>query len=94
MLILPLQQSYILTCTDIYQARKLSLSQQRKLALTFADWPICLQKVWLQIDLKQVASNPFYCVIYWEDVDPLSILHIRAWLNAVEDIRLDATSVF
>lgn len=52
--------------------------------LTFADWPVSLKKVWLQVDFKQVASNTLYCVIYWKDMNPLSILHIRTWLNAEE----------
>lgn len=62
-----------------------------KFVLTFADWPVSLQKVWLQVDFKQVASNSLYCVIYWEDVDPLSVLHIRTWLNTEGDIRLNTT---
>lgn len=65
-----------------------------KIGLTFANWPVSLQKVWLQVDLKQVASNSFYGVIYWEDVDPLSVLHIRTWLNAEGDIRLNTILVF
>lgn len=68
-----------------------SLLRQLKFVLTFADWPVSLQKVWLQVDFKQVASNSLNCVIYWEDVDPLSVLHIRAWLNTEGDIRLNTS---
>lgn len=57
--------------------------------LTFTDWPVSLQKVWLQVHFKEVASNPLYCVIHWQDMDPLSVLHIRTWLNAKEDIKLN-----
>ena len=65
------------------------MSQQWRFVLTFADWPVSLQEVWLQVDLKKVASDSLYCVIYWEDVDPLSVLHIRTRLNAEGDIRLN-----
>lgn len=65
---------------------------QKKLVLTFADWPVSLQEIWLQVDLKQVASNSFYCVIYWKNMNPLSILHIRTWLNAEGDNSLKNTN--
>lgn len=55
---------------------------------TFADWPVCLQKVWLQVDFKQVASDSLYRVIYGKDVNPLSVLHIWTRLNTEGHVRL------
>lgn len=56
--------------------------------VTFADRSVSLQKVRLQVDFKQVASNALHCVVYREDMNPLSVLHIRTRLNAEEDIIL------
>lgn len=51
---------------------------------TFTDWPVGLQEIWLQINLKQVASDAFHCVINGQNVDTLSILDIWTRLDAVE----------
>lgn len=59
---------------------------------TFADRPVCFQKVWLQVDFKQVASDSLNCVIYGKDVNPLSILDIRTRLNTERDIKLNTIS--
>lgn len=72
----------------IIQAKLKSL-----LSLTFANWPVGLQEVWLEIDLKQIASNSLYCVVYGEDMDPLSIFHIRTRLNAEGNIKLNTTAI-
>lgn len=53
--------------------------------LTFANGPVGLKEVWLEVDLKQVSSDPLYCVIYRKNVDPLSVLHIRTWLDTGEE---------
>lgn len=55
--------------------------------LTFAYWSVSLQKVGLEVNFKQITSNSFNCVIYREDMNPLSIFHIRAWLNAEENVK-------
>lgn len=59
---------------------------------TFANWPVCLQKVWLQVDFKQVASDSLHCVVYGKDVNPLSVLHIRTRLNTEGHVRLKTIS--
>lgn len=61
---------------------------------TFADGPVGLQEVWLQVDLKQVASDSLDCVVDGEDVDPLAILHIRTGLNAEGHSRFNTDSLF
>lgn len=48
---------------------------------TFTDWPVSLQEVRLEINLKQIACDAFHCVIDWQNMNALSILHIWTWLN-------------
>lgn len=49
---------------------------------TFTDWPVSLQEVRLEIDLKQVASDALHGVINWQNMNAFSILHIWTRLNA------------
>lgn len=44
---------------------------------------VSLQKVWLEENLKEVPCQALNGVIYGEDMDPLSILDIRAGMNTV-----------
>lgn len=53
------------------------------ITVTFPDGPIGLQEVGLEVDLKQVPCDPLYSVIDGQNMDPLPVLHIRAWLNTV-----------
>lgn len=52
-------------------------------SVTFPDGPVGLQEVGLEVDLKQVPCDPLYSVIDGQNMDPLPVLHIRAWLNTV-----------
>lgn len=57
---------------------------------TFADRPVGLQEVWLQVDFKQVASDSLYCVVYGKDVNPFPVLHIGTRLNTEGHVGLTA----
>lgn len=56
----------------------------KKKSFTFTDWPVGLKEIWLQVHLKQVASDAFNCVINGQNVDTLSILDIWTRLNAMD----------
>lgn len=50
--------------------------------VTFSDWPVCLQEVWLEVDLEQVPCDPFHGIINGQHVDAFAVLHIWTRLDA------------
>lgn len=56
--------------------------------ITFPDRSVSFQEVGLEIDLKEIPCDPFYCVINWQHVDTFAIFHIWARLDAAKKENL------
>jgi hypothetical protein len=52
-----------------------------------AHGPVCLQEVWLEEDVKQVACDAFNGVINGQHVDTLAILDVSALQDRAERDR-------
>mmetsp|Transcript_34194 Transcript_34194/g.79892 ORF Transcript_34194/g.79892 Transcript_34194/m.79892 type:complete len:235 (+) Transcript_34194:493-1197(+) len=53
-------------------------------------WSICLQVVWLQICLEQVASDAFHGVVEGQNVDALSVGHITTSMHGDDVAQANA----
>ncbi len=52
--------------------------------VSLVDRPVGLQEIRLEVDIEEITSDALYSVIYWQNVDPLAILHIRECCHTVK----------